>query len=286
MTDTSFVDLFALPGVQRSAWALLVAGVSLPVVGVLIIGLDVITVRFAVMHTALLGIALGLWWGVPPYGLALGMCAVLGLSLAPLASRPAGLSGPMSFVMTMTAAAALLVLSISGVNANGAFEVLWGSILATRPEDLIVLVVVAVAVLTMFATTRRRLALVLFDRELALCSGVSVVALTALALLVVCVSIGSAIRLTGALLVDSVTILPALAARNIAVLRRHGGARGAVRVGRQRGRFRGRAPVRPATRADARARCGDDHPRDVHASATTCNPGAPLSARTQRGTPL
>ena len=216
MTDTSFVDLFALPGVQRSAWALLVAGVSLPVVGVLIIGLDVITVRFAVMHTALLGIALGLWWGVPPYGLALGMCAVLGLSLAPLANRPAGLSGPMSFVMTMTAAAALLVLSISGVNANGAFEVLWGSILATRPEDLIVLVVVAVAVLMMFATTRRRLALVLFDRELALCSGVSVVALTALALLVVCVSIGSAIRLTGALLVDSVTILPALAARNIA----------------------------------------------------------------------
>ena len=212
----SIPDLFALPGVQRSAWALLVAGLALPIVGVLIIGLEVITVRFAVMHTALLGIALGLWWGIAPYGMALGLCALLGLVLSPLASHPGGLAGPMSFAMTITAAAALLVLSISGVNANGAFEVLWGSILATRPVDLGTLVLVAVIVAAMYGATRKRLALLLFDRELAACSGVPVVALTAVALLVVCISIGSAIRLTGALLVDSVTILPALAARNLA----------------------------------------------------------------------
>lgn len=213
----SIPELFALPGVQRSAWALFVAALALPVVGVLIIGLDVVTVRFAVMHTALLGIALGLWWGIAPYGLALALCAVLGLALAPLAGRPGGLAGPMSFAMTMTAAAALLVLSVSGVNANGAFEVLWGSILATRPSDLLTLIGVAAAVILVYWVLRRRIALLLFDRELAACSGVAVAGLTALALFIVCVSIGSAIRLTGALLVDSVTILPALAARNVAV---------------------------------------------------------------------
>ena len=47
-------------------------------------------------------------------------------------------------------------------------------------------------------------------------SGIAVTALTTVSVVMVAVSIGSAIRLTGALLVDSVTLLPALAARNVA----------------------------------------------------------------------
>lgn len=56
----------------------------------------------------------------------------------------------------------------------------------------------------------------LFDREIAKCSGVAVGVLTAFVLGVIAVSIGSAIRVTGALLVDSITLLPALGARNLA----------------------------------------------------------------------
>lgn len=216
MIASTISELFALPGVQRSAIGLLVAGCSLPVVGVFIIGLDVITVRFAVMHVALLGVALGMWAGVEAQAVALGLCAVMGAALAPLAGRPGGLAGPMSFLMTVAAAAALLVLSISGVNANGAFEVLWGSILATRAQDLVAIVIVAVAVLGVLLRFRRELGLLLFDRELAACSGVAVGALTGLVLVLVALSIGAAIRVTGALLVDSVTLLPALSARNVA----------------------------------------------------------------------
>lgn len=51
---------------------------------------------------------------------------------------------------------------------------------------------------------------------MAACSGIAVGALTAAALVGVSVSIAASIRLTGALLVDSLTILPALAARNLA----------------------------------------------------------------------
>ena len=146
MIALQFLDLLALPSVRRSAWALAAAGVSMPIVGVFIIGLDVITVRFAVMHMALFGTALGLWVGVDPTVMALTCCLVTGLVLAPAADRPGGLAGPMSFLMTISAAGALLVLSISGVNANGAFEILWRSILAVRRQDLPLIILVGVLV--------------------------------------------------------------------------------------------------------------------------------------------
>ena len=211
-----FIDLFALPSVQRSAVALVVAGIAMPIVGVFIIGLDVITVRFAVMHMALFGTAVGLWAGIDPTLCALVACISTGLFLAPLSEKPGGLAGPMSFLMTISAAAALLVLSISGVNANGAFEILWGSILAVRKQDLALIVVIAVCVLIFVTTTHHKLSILLFDRELAKCSGIRVGSLTAILLMLIAVSIGSSIRVTGALLVDSITLLPALGARNLA----------------------------------------------------------------------
>lgn len=117
--------------------------------------------------------------------------------------------------MTLAIAAALLVLSISGVNANGAFELLWGSILATRPTDVAALAALAVTVPLLYGLRRKDLALLLHDRELALCSGVAVERLTLILLVVIAVAIASAIRLTGALLVDALTLLPALAARRV-----------------------------------------------------------------------
>ncbi len=211
---TDIVELLALPSIQRSFLAVVVAGLCLPIAGVFIVGLDVIPLRFAMMHVALLGIALGLWVGVDGQAAGLVLCAVVAAGLAPLADRPAGLSGPSGFVMTVAIAAGLLVLSVSGVNANGAFALLWGSILAVRWVDLALLAAVAALMAGVYGTRRRQLALLLFDRDLATCSGVRVGPLTVVLLVAVAVATASAVRLTGALLVDAVTLLPALAARN------------------------------------------------------------------------
>ncbi|MFN8632978.1 MAG: metal ABC transporter permease [Chloroflexota bacterium] len=216
MSGPTLSDLLALVPVQRSIVALLIASVGLPIVGVLIVGLDVVAVRFAMMHVALLGIAIGMLVGIEPTLVGLALCALAGASLAPLAGRPGGLSGPTGFLMTVAIAGALLVLSVSGVNAVGAFELLWGSLLATRTQDVVALTVVCIAVVAVYLARRRPLALLLYDRELALCSGVAVGGLTAVVLVTIAVAIAAAVHLTGALLVDAVTLLPALAARNVA----------------------------------------------------------------------
>jgi zinc transport system permease protein len=227
---TQLLTLLQLAPVQRGLLALALGAIGLPVVGVVIIGLDIMPVRFAMMHVALLGIAVGMLTGLDPLLCALTACAISGASLTPLARTSSGLSGAMGLLMSLAIAAALLVLSIAGVNANGAFELLWGSILATKPGDVVLLGALAVAVPALFVLRRRQLALLLHDRELAACSGVRVDRLTLLLLVLVAVAVAGAIRLTGALLVDALTLLPALTARRLASSLR-GIALGAVVVG-------------------------------------------------------
>ncbi|MYS06417.1 metal ABC transporter permease [Streptomyces sp. SID6041] len=218
MSALAAADLGAmlhLVPVQRAGAALLLAAVGLPVIGVIIVGLDIMPVRFAMMHVALLGIAVGLLTGLDPMLCALVACALSGAGVAPLARTPDGLSGAMGLLMSLAIAAALLVLAVSGVNASGAFALLWGSILSVGTADLVVLGVLAVVVPSLFWWKRRDVALLLYDRELAQLSGVPVRLLTTALLVLVAVAVAGAIKLTGALLVDALTLLPALAARRL-----------------------------------------------------------------------
>ncbi|MFE2009956.1 metal ABC transporter permease [Streptomyces sp. NPDC059491] len=218
MSTLAAADLGAmleLVPVRRAGAALLLAAVALPVIGVIIVGLDIMPVRFAMMHVALFGIAIGLLTGLDPMLCALVACALSGAGVAPLARTPDGLSGAMGLLMSLAIAAALLVLAVSGVNASGAFALLWGSILSVGTADLVVLGVLAAVVPSLFWWKRRDVALLLYDRELAECSGVPVRLLTTALLVLVAVAVAGAIKLTGALLVDALTLLPALAARRL-----------------------------------------------------------------------
>ncbi|MEV2275873.1 metal ABC transporter permease [Nocardiopsis sp. NPDC049922] len=207
--------LLTMPAVQRAGLGLLLGAVGLPLVGVIIVGLDIMPVRFAMMHVALLGIAVGLLTGADPTLCALVACACAGAAVSPLADRPGGLSGGMGLLMSLAMAAALLLIAVSGANAASAFALLWGSILSVRTVDLVILGCLAVVVPGLLVLFRRQLALLLHDRELALVSGVRVRWFTLVLLVIVAVAVAGAIRLTGALLVDALTILPALAARRL-----------------------------------------------------------------------
>lgn len=211
----TLVSFLTIPAVQRAALGLFLGAVALPLVGVIIVGLDIMPVRFAMMHVALLGIAIGLLTGLDPTLCALIACAAAGAAVSPLADRPGGLSGGMGLLMSLAMAAALLLIALSGVNAAGAFALLWGSILSVRTVDLVLLGSLALVVPVLFIAFRRHLALLLHDRELALVSGVRVRLFTVVLLVIVAVAVAGAIRLTGALLVDALTILPALAARRL-----------------------------------------------------------------------
>lgn len=215
MTPADFMELMSLAPVQRGFAALMISGLGLPLVGVFIVGLNIYPLRFTIMHVALLAVALGQVFGLEPLLPALVLCALTGRVLAAFADRPSGAPGAMGFFMVVAIALAFLVLSLGGVHANAAFELLWGSVLAVRPTEVVFLAVISLGLLGLFFWKREHLALLLYDREMAWCAGAPVRRLTILLYMLIAVAIACAIRLTGALLVDAVTILPALAARNV-----------------------------------------------------------------------
>lgn len=215
MNLVDMVDLLGLAPVQRGFAALVISGLGLPLVGVFIVGLNIYPLRFTIMHVALLGVALGQFLGIEPVLPALVLCALTGRVLASLSAHPSGAPGAMGFFMVVSIALAFLMLSLGGVNANAAFELLWGSILAVRLSEVLLLAAICLALGLVFYRQRSKLAMLLYDREIAWCSGIPVKGLTVALFILISVAIAAAIRLTGALLVDAVTILPALAARNM-----------------------------------------------------------------------
>jgi zinc transport system permease protein len=70
-----------LPFVQHALIGVLFAGIAFPLIGVFIILLDLVPLRFAMMHVALLGGAVGLFLKIDPMFLGLLFCTLAAAAL-------------------------------------------------------------------------------------------------------------------------------------------------------------------------------------------------------------
>ena len=211
------LELLALPFFARAAAALLATGAAFPVLGTFILHLELIPARFAVMHAALLGAAAALVVGAPPTAAAMAAAVLAGLGIALISWRgKVSAGGSLGLIMTVSLGLAFIIFYKGNVHAIEAFNLFWGNVLALTPEDTRLVVLAAAAILVFLFAAWKEIHIVLYDRELARAVGVPARAVYAGIMLAVCLGIAVAMRVTGALLVDAVTILPALAARSVA----------------------------------------------------------------------
>lgn len=202
---------------QKAAISLFLIGLTFPTIGAFILSLELIPARFAVMHAALLGAAFSLLFNVDIMVGAMGFSILAGFFIARLSEKekqPSG--GYLGLVMTVTLALAFIIFYKANVHALEAFSLFWGSVLTLNNIDLLIVVLLSLAITFFILILFKEVQAVLFDRELAFVVGVPATAIFYAILVLVCLSIAVAIRVTGALLVDAVTILPALAARQVA----------------------------------------------------------------------
>ncbi|MDR2394089.1 MAG: metal ABC transporter permease [Treponema sp.] len=210
------IELFAMPFFSRALIALLATGAAFPVLGTFILNLELIPARFAVMHAALLGAACGLILHLNPSVTAMIASILAGIIITLISWRGSvSAGGSLGLIMTVSLGLSFIIFYKANVHAIEAFNLFWGSILTLTAGDTILALGIAGVLLLFISLAYKEIQIVLYDRELAWAVGVPAKFIYGAILLSVCLGIAVAMRVTGALLIDAVTILPALAAGQI-----------------------------------------------------------------------
>jgi zinc transport system permease protein len=114
--------------------------------------------------------------------------------------------------MVLTIGLAFAVIYKAGVPSKDAFGILWGSIYSLSRLDLVLVIGYAAAIVLFVTLLFPRVSAVLFHREIAWSAGVDEAGLTTIILVFVGVSVALLMQLIGALLLDSILLLPAIIA--------------------------------------------------------------------------
>jgi len=167
-------------------------------------------------HGALLGAALALAIEASIYPVVVAVCLLLALLLVALQQqRQLASDTLLGIVAHTTLAAGIIAISLQPQVRVDLFAFLFGDLLSVSMMDAAVLATGALFILGMVALNWRRLLSLTVDEDLARVEGVPVVATRILLMLLLALLIAGAIRTVGVLLITSLLIMPAAAARRL-----------------------------------------------------------------------
>ena len=206
-------QLLTYPFMQHAVLAVLFAGIAFPLIGVFILSLNLIPLRFAMMHVALLGGAVGLFLRVDPLFLGLLFCGLSSLVLGPVSEKTkVGLGALSGYLMTLTLAIAFILFYKANIHVVQAFSILWGCILSLTFWDLVLVILVSLLILGLVVFFFKEIQAILYDREVALAVGLPERRLYYVMVFILGLTIAASMRMIGALLIDAFVLLPAIAA--------------------------------------------------------------------------
>ena len=171
----------------------------------------------ALGHSALTGIAIGVLFGIDNYVVSMVAFAIL-FALCISEVKNSAVSSPDTIigVFSSTAVALGVVLLSKGGGFARFSSFLIGDILSIRPQNITMLAIVLICVLLAWAILYNRLVLVSLNPSLAASRGIPVRAIERLFILIVAVIVTVSIQWVGILIINSLLILPAASARNVA----------------------------------------------------------------------
>ena len=209
----SWTQALSFPFMQYALIAVLFAGIAFPTMGVFTISLNLIPLRFAMMHVALLGGAIGLFLKVDPIFSGMLLCALSSLALGPISEKTTlGVGTISGYFMAFTLALAFILFYKANIPVLQAFNILWGSILSLTGLDLIFVMVISLTILSVLFLFYKEIQAILYDREIALAVGIPERMLYFLIIFMLGLTIAVSMRIIGALLVDAFILLPAMGA--------------------------------------------------------------------------
>jgi zinc transport system permease protein len=213
----NLIDFLKVPLFQKAFLGALLSGAGLSLLGIVVLNLNLTTIRFALMHIALLGAATAMIFGLPPLAGALAGIVIASLILGPAGDYikiDTGITGVL--FMTGSLGLAFVLFYKAGVPAMDAFALFTGNVLALRNSDLLAIGGLAALIILIFLFFYREIQIVLYNPDLAESLGVPVRLIRNGLLLLTGLAIGVNLRMVGALLIDAAVLLPAVAALAVA----------------------------------------------------------------------
>ena len=211
------MNLFEYDFMVRALLGALIIGLAAPSLGVYLVQRRLSLIGDGIGHVALTGVGVGLLLHQSPVLTAVIVSAVgaVGVELIRQRGRTSGdLALALLFYGGIAGGVVLVGLSDDSSNAN-LMQYLFGSLVTTSPQDLVVITALGVAVLTAMVAFRPALFAVCNDEEYAKVSGLPVRTLNLLLAITTAVTVTIAMRTVGLLLVSALMVVPVAAAQQV-----------------------------------------------------------------------
>ena len=207
------INLLTLGPIIKAFIAFILSGTCFPIVGVFVSVLGLVPLRFALMHGTLLGGVIALMLGTDTIIFPLIMNFLIVILLGPFSNRfKVGLSNISAFFMIFTIAIAFVLIDKMNINTMDAFGIFWGNIYALTDLDLTLLGIISVIVVMFIIINYKKITAVLFDMDVAYSLGINSRLIYYLVIMITGIIVALSIKIIGAMLVDSLLLLPAMIA--------------------------------------------------------------------------
>lgn len=172
----------------------------------------------AIGHSALTGIAIGVLLGMQdPLAAMLAFAVILAVGISMVKASGTSSTDTIIGVFSSTAIALGIVILSRGGGFASYSNFLIGDLLIISTQQIVILLIVLVLVLLFWAGFFNQLLLVSVNPSLARSRGVNVRAIEVVFSIIMAVVVTVSIQWVGILIINSLLVLPAAAARNIAV---------------------------------------------------------------------
>lgn len=205
-------SLLSLAPVLRGCIALVVSGACFPLCGVMVLQLDLIPLRYMLMHGVILGGAIALASHLPLVPVIAVINVFLVLYMLLLKKTSGGFSGASAGVMVLSMALASVITHITDVPAKDTLNLLWGSPFALTLVNVITVVALALVLILYVMLNYKNMMPLFFNKDVALAMGINVHFHYTVMVLLIALVVAVAMQLLGAFLIDSLLILPVLCA--------------------------------------------------------------------------
>ncbi len=210
------MELLSLAFMQRALLAAVLTGLVAPAIGTYVVQRRLSLLGDGLGHVAIAGVGLALLTGTAPLPVAVVVC-VAGAVVIELLREHGRASGDLGLAILFYGglAAGVLMAGAAGQGGAGLSSYLFGSLTTVTANDLVLVSVLGIVVLVVAIGLSPQLFAVCADEEFARVLGLKVRAYNMLIVVLAAVTVTTAMRTVGLLLVSALMVIPVAAAQNL-----------------------------------------------------------------------